>query len=293
MPDLTVVVASGAVVLRRRSGDAYVLLVHRPKYDDWTLPKGKLDPGETVRAAAVREVEEETGVQTRLGPRLSDQVYPVTGGVKVVHWWVGYPLGEDDVSAYEPNAEIGDVRWLRADRAQERLTYERDRETLAEALGFPRRTVPVVVVRHAAARSKKGWRKDDAERPLTDHGHWQARQLPPDLDAYGPERLVSSSSRRCWTTLVPYADEAGLDIEVTDELSQTEGTLPGVIAEMAALVEAQQPLVVCSHRPVLPWVFEAMGVEPPFLEPAAVAVVHHRDGRIAAVERIAAPNLPA
>ncbi len=286
-----IVVAAGAVVLRRHDKNTEVLLVHRPKYDDWSLPKGKLDPGESPRAAAIREVMEETGVQVRLGPPLADQGYAVNAGVKVVHWWVGYPRAEHDVSAYQPNAEIGDVRWVRAEKATGRLTYERDRTTLAEALTHQRRTVPVVVVRHAAARNKKTWKKPDGERPLADEGHQQARRLPPDLDAYGPVRLVSSSARRCWTTIQPYAETAGMDIERTDALSQTEATEHGVHAEVEGLVRAEVPLVVCSHRPVLPWVFEALRVEPPWLEPAAIAVVHHRAGHVAAVERIAAPEV--
>jgi 8-oxo-dGTP diphosphatase len=299
MPDLDIVVAAGAVVLRGqgstdgKGGRREVLLVHRPKYDDWTLPKGKLDAGESVRAAAVREVEEETGVPVRLGPPLSDQVYPVTAGVKLVHWWVGHPAGEHDVSAYAPNAEIGDVRWVPADRAPDRLTYDRDRETLAQALTYPRTTMPFVVLRHAAARDKKKWDGHDNERPLTEFGQLQAEAVAPDLAAYHPDRVVSSAARRCWTTLAPYAEAAGTDIEVTDDLSQADGDEKKARAEMQRLVDADEPLVVCSHRPVLPWMFEALDLEPAVLRPAGMAVLHHRAGRVAAVERIAPPNLPA
>ncbi len=289
MPDLDIVSAAGAVVLDIRKGDPYVLLVHRPRYDDWTLPKGKLDPGETARAAAVREVEEESSVPVRLGPPLADQVYPVQGGVKVVHWWVGHVAGDHDVSAYEPNQEIGDVRWLRADKADGALTYDRDRVALAEAVTYTRPTVPLLVLRHAKARDKKGWRKSDDERPLSAEGSRQAALLPPDLHAYGPERLVSSSARRCWSTMSPYAEETGLKIEKTDDLSQTAANERVVRRRMGRLVEASVPLVVCGHRPVLPWMFEAVSVEPPVLEPAAMAVIHHQQGRIAAVERIVAP----
>src|SRR4051794_26198542 len=109
------VVAAGAVTLRRRRGTAEVLLVHQPKYDDWSFPKGKLEPDESARTAAVREVHEETGVRIRLGPPLAPQAYLVengTGRLKQVHYWVGRALEDHDVSAYEPNAEIDDVRWV-------------------------------------------------------------------------------------------------------------------------------------------------------------------------------------
>jgi len=292
MADSGVVVAAGAVVLRRRSGDSEVVLVHRPKYDDWGFPKGKLDPGESVRTAAVREVREETGVHIGLGPPLSPQVYLVGNGrpaAKVVHYWVGRCRGDDDLAGYARNDEIDDLRWVGADKACRLLTYAHDRATLAEALPFARRTDPLLVVRHAKARSKKTWKGDDRERTLTKYGERQAARLPPLLEAYGVERLLSSSSRRCWTTLAPYGVAADLEIEVTDALSQEEATETGVAEEVDWLVDLNEPAAVCSHRPVLPMIFEALFVDPPALDLAATLVVHHRRGRIAALERIPAP----
>ena len=231
MTEPALVVAAGAVVLRRtkhRDGGkggnrTEVLLVHRPKYDDWSFPKGKLDPREPARTAAVREVLEETGVHVRLGPPLTDQAYlygPEHDRTKPVHYWVGRARGDDDVSAYAPNDEIDDVRWVDADEAERLLSYPRDRATLVEAMPFARRTYPFVVLRHAQARDRKAWKGDDRERTLTRFGERQADRLPPVLEAYGVERLVSSSSRRCWTTLGPYGVAADREIEVTDELSE-------------------------------------------------------------------------
>src|SRR3954470_14346561 len=115
------VVSAGAVVLGRHDT---VLLVHRPKYDDWSFPKGKLDRGEHATAAAVREVEEETGVRVRLGVPLTDRRYPVRAGTKLVHYWVGRPVGDSNVSDYQPNAEIDEVSWFPVDKARRRLTYD-------------------------------------------------------------------------------------------------------------------------------------------------------------------------
>src|SRR3954454_24592860 len=121
------IVAAGAVVLRK---GPQVLLVHRPKYDDWSFPKGKLDPGEHVTAAGVREVAEETGLHVRLGPPLAGQRYPIAGGrMKTVSYWVGRVVGSDDVSGYRPNAEIDRVAWFPYAEALERLTHEHDVET--------------------------------------------------------------------------------------------------------------------------------------------------------------------
>jgi 8-oxo-(d)GTP phosphatase len=290
MAEPVIVVAAGAVVLRQRSkGGDEVLLVHRPKYDDWSFPKGKLDPGEDARTAAVREVLEESGVEIRLGPPLGDQCYEVRNGgtrIKVVHYWVGRARSEPDVSGYEPNDEIDEVRWVELEAARSLLTYPRDRDTLAEAAQIGGGTTPLVVLRHADARSRKQWKGDDRERTLTEKGERQAEQLPPTLASYGVERLVSSSSRRCWTTLAPYGVLIDEDIEVTDALSEEDAT-PGNVA--AELEELDGPVVVCSHRKVLPMVFEALGVAPAPLDKGGMLVVHHREGLVAALERIPAP----
>jgi len=292
MPEPDLVVAAGAVLLRRSGGEDQVLLVHRPKYDDWAFPKGKLDPGEPVRTAAVREVREETGLDIALGPPLASQAYyvgPDRRNAKLVHYWVGRCRGDDDVSGYTRNDEIDDLRWVDVDKAARILSYPHDAETLTEALPFVRRTQPLLVVRHAKASSRKRWRGDDRERTLTGYGKTQAGLLPPVLSAYGVERLVSSSSRRCWTTLAPYGVEAGLDVEVTDALSEEDATTAGVCEEVDWLVGLGEAVAVCSHRPVLPTIFEALHLDPPALDLAAMVVVHHREGRIAALARIPAP----
>ena len=99
--------------------DGEVLLVHRPRYDDWTLPKGKLDPGETFEQAALREVEEETGVRCRLGRELPDVHYDNKDRPKLVRYW----LMEVEGRGFEPNDEVDEVRWLCEDA--ELLTYDR------------------------------------------------------------------------------------------------------------------------------------------------------------------------
>src|SRR3712207_70034 len=112
MPERGPVLAAGAVTLRRRDGAAELLMVHRPKYDDWSFPKGKLDPGEDVTVAAVREVAEETGLDIRLGPPLTPQVYDVGDGAartKRVRYWTGRLVGGDDVSTYQPTDEVDEV----------------------------------------------------------------------------------------------------------------------------------------------------------------------------------------
>lgn len=276
-------VHSAGAVVTRKGGD--VLLVHRPRYDDWSFPKGKLDRGERPTSAAVREVYEETGLQVRLGPPLPPQRYPIRGGAKTVHYWVAFVVGDDDVGGYQINSEIDDLRWVPRAKVPGLLTYDMDRATLTLAEPLRKRSYPFIVLRHAKARDRKAWRKDDRQRPLLKLGQVQASRLVPLLAAYEPTEIVSSTSLRCVQTVQPYADTAGWPV-TTDDLLSEEGARPrklfGLVDE---LFHRDEGVVVCSHRPVLPTVFDALGLEETRLDPGGLVVVHRRKGRIVSVER--------
>jgi 8-oxo-(d)GTP phosphatase len=283
------VVSAGAVVL---GPHRQVLLVHRPKYDDWSFPKGKVDRGEHATAAAVREVEEETGLRVRLGVPLGDQRYRIKAGAKRVHYWVGRSTGSNDVGGYQPNAEIDEVAWFSPDKARRRLTYQFDVETLDEALAQREKTRTLIVLRHSRARSRKSWRHDDRDRPLLAEGAQQAARLTPLLAAYDVRRLVTSTSTRCVQTLEPYAEQRGLRLRAEEGLSEEAATADGVEKLVHRLRDRldDKPakaggLVLCTHRPVLPSVFEALGLEDPGLAPGELVVVHQRRGEVRATER--------
>jgi 8-oxo-dGTP diphosphatase len=281
MPQPRDVLAAGVVISRKGK---QVLLVHRPRYDDWSFPKGKLDRGEHPAVAAVREVAEETGVHVRLGRRLTDQRYPNGARMKTVHYWEGWAVGDDDVDGYLVNDEIDEVAWVPIAEAMERLTYPRDRDTLAEARSGSKRTRALAVVRHGAARSRKAWRGDDRRRPLLRAGELQAQRLVPLLAAYDATRIVTSSSTRCLQTVAPYADTTGWPVEEQAGLSEEDATPESVVEIVDDLLHAGEGAVLCSHRPVLPAVFDALGIDEVGLEPAGVLVVHHRKGRVVATE---------
>lgn len=277
--------AAGAVVLRKRNGGE-VLLVHRPRYDDWAWPKGKLDPGEHTTAAAVREVLEETGVEVTLGRPLPPQVYAVASGrTKVVRYWVGRAVGDKDVSGYTANDEIDQVGWFGLDKARRMLTYADDIDLLDEVSGKPGRTRALVIVRHARAVKRSTWTGPDPKRGLTEVGRDQALSLIPVLSAYGVTRVLTSDAVRCQRTVAPYARDHVLPVEELAGLNEVDSTPRTISDALGEALASRENTVLCSHRPVLPQIFARLGVEEEPLAPGELVVCHHRRGRIVATER--------
>ncbi len=126
--------AAGGVVWQQGQDGPEVLLVHRPRYDDWSLPKGKLDAGESWEQGAVREVREETGIEARLGPWLIDVSYPHSGRRKVVRYWAMQPVSD---GGFTPGHEVDELAWLPVPAARERLSYPHDRSVLDAFTAVP------------------------------------------------------------------------------------------------------------------------------------------------------------
>lgn len=258
------ILASGVVVLRDGRHGPEVLVVHRPAYDDWSLPKGKVGTDEYLAVTAVREVREETGYRTTLLRRLSQGHYLVGGRPKTVQWWYGR-LANNKVGNHD--AETDEVAWWPVHKAVTDLDYADEVHALTEALRCTG-TRPLIVVRHAKAMNRKSWHGKDSDRRLTERGRRQAKSLATLLEAFGVGELASSSSTRCMRTLLPYAHAKDLTIRPYRELSEedAEANPDGVIKAMAQLRQlanqSESSLAVCGHRPVLPAMFDFLGVAP-------------------------------
>jgi phosphohistidine phosphatase SixA/ADP-ribose pyrophosphatase YjhB (NUDIX family) len=284
----SLVPAAGTLPWRRRDGRLEVAIVHRPKYDDWSWAKGKLDPGEHASVAATRETLEETGLLVRLGRPLPLAEYPIldpSGAptTKRVHYWAATVTGGSGALLHE----IDEVAWVDVRTANDRLDYARDREQLLALVRAERAgeldTWPLALVRHAKAVPRSKWREDDTVRPLDAVGRVQAKAVAEVLAAYGVTRLVSSPSMRCADTLAPYAAEHGVRMRLRPGLSEeVHASSPSDgLHVLARLLGKGKPAALCSHGPVLPALLASLvphaGLDrtdaPPLLEPSAAAAM--------------------
>ncbi len=257
MPSL--IPAAGTLPWRRRDDRLEVALVHRPRYDDWSWAKGKLDPGELPCVAAARETLEETGLEVRLGVPLPPSDYPLPDGSgsltsKHVDYWAASVTGDTGRLEHEIDA----LDWVDVRAAHARLDYSRDRDQLRALIRADREgrldTWPLALVRHARAVPRDGWRGDDLLRPLTPAGAQQAVTIGRVLAAYGIVRLVTSPAERCSATLNPYAARAGLRLRVKEGLSEEGYAADPAPAgrHLRAVSRRGVPSAICSHGPVLP-----------------------------------------
>lgn len=239
--------AAGAVLWRSVERGLEVGLVHRPKYDDWTFPKGKLKNGEHVLRAVRREVEEETGLVPLLGRRLPPSAYLKDGRAKRVDYWAATVVP----GAFVPNDEVDRMVWTPPERAERLLSYERDVDLLQEFVAGPTRTRPMIILRHASAGEKSRWHDDDALRPLDAQGRGEAAELADLLAGYGPVRLVSSATARCVETLLPYARREGVPLGTDPAFTVGSTGATTARTRVADLLTDGVPTVVCTHGEIV------------------------------------------
>ena len=303
----TAVFAAGGVVWRVVDGKLRILVIHRTAYADVTLPKGKVDPGETLAETAVREIFEETGIAVHLGIPVGVSRYRMAKGrQKIVHYWAAEATDKAiRASAFVPNKEIAAIEWVSPRRARGYLSYPVDVEILDQFLRYVDdgifSTFPIIVLRHAKALPREEWDGADAARPLTGRGTRQAHALVGPLRAFGVRRVVSSDAVRCVTTVTPLAAALGRTIERTPLISQDawEDGSSDLRAVIGKRVRSRKSAVLCSHGPVLPGILAELALATgtlrgsylgtaSALEPGSFSVVHlsreHPGSGIACIE---------
>ncbi|WP_019204026.1 NUDIX hydrolase [Tsukamurella sp. 1534] len=303
----TVVHAAGGVLWRPGAGEPEVALVHRPRYDDWSLPKGHVEPHEHPVVGGLREVVEETGFSARLIRAVGNVSYEVprrrrhgaggrTARKRVTYWSA---LAGD--GAFVANEETDELRWLPVKPASRLLTYSADRGILRKFGKQPDSTATTVIVRHAKAGRKQGYQGDDLARPLDRNGRAQAEALVDLLSAFGPGRLLSAPPQRCLQTLAPLAEETLLPVAEEPTVSEKAYARDPAAAhrrirEIALEGERTGVVpVVCSQGGVIPdltaWWAAADGVRLPAARnrKASVWVLTTRDGRLLSADHIDSP----
>jgi phosphohistidine phosphatase SixA/ADP-ribose pyrophosphatase YjhB (NUDIX family) len=240
-----------------------VALIHRPRYADWTLPKGKLASGESEVDGAIREVLEETGYHVRLGRPLGETRYMKSQDgyerPKVVRWWAM----EAAAGAFSPTREVDELRWMTMAEAHQLLSRAEDRELLERFVRGPAPTRIVLLVRHASAGSRATWQGDDRLRPLDDCGRLQADELVRLLAHFDPSLILSADFARCRQTVEPLAASLGLPIREVAELGELG--YPGHEGTAARLVRTvggtHDTVVICSQGEVIPDLLERLAGE--------------------------------
>ena len=286
---------AGAVLWRKSDKSKLeIAIIHRPRYDDWSLPKGKVETGESHISAGYREIQEETGYESTFGPEIGTVVYKLEGAPKEVRYWAAAAT----VKTGTPNPqEVDEVLWLEPDKAKEKLTNKDDRAIVNFFLEFGADTFPIILLRHAKALKRTDWDGDDGDRPLEHRGQLQAKRLLPIYLPYGISEVHTSDALRCIETidlmarLIEKTPIFSADLSEYGYAKDKEAPLDYV----QDLMDRGAPAIICSHNPIIPKLvkklvgkkyFKSMDRE---LEPAQAIVLHCRAGEVIACDWIDEP----
>jgi len=290
------IIAAGAVVWRKNnSSEIEIAVIHRPKYDDWSLPKGKVDPGEAIIAGAHREVLEESNLDTQFGPYLGDVEYQTIEGAKRVHFWSAQVVTSHPFSV---NSEVDKLEWHNLKSAKKVLTQESDKDILGKFAKLDLDTKPFILLRHAKAVSRQEWQGDDDDRPLDSLGSYQADRLIPIYSAFKIDEIHSSDALRCYDTVTKLARKLEIKFEVSNKLGESayKKDKEKAVDYCKDLIKLDMSILICSHNPILPKILSKLTkkaevvTDDEKLQPADSWVIHRNGKKIVQVDRLAAPK---
>lgn len=288
------VLAAGGVLWRHDPADPEVALVHRPRYDDWSLPKGKAEPGEHLLVTAVREMSEETGHRPRIGSRLTTVRYRVTSGGRPANKVVTYWSMREDGGAFRPSREVDELEWLPLRAARRRVTSAADRVVLDVFARTVKDTEPLLLLRNGSTVAPPGRRGRAAEARLNRSGREQAAALVEVLGGLGVTDLLSADLPACTEMLTPFAAATGLTVRRESRLTRAgfAGNEQEVSDRVRREASAASALVVCGQQRVISGLLRSLGGGGGARPPGETGVkkggwwlLHHRNGTISSYER--------
>ena len=291
-----IILAAGALVWRKsKEKKIEIAVIHRPKYNDWTIPKGKVELSESSIACAYREVIEETSIETEFGMYLGEVKYQSLDGPKQVSFWSAQVVKEN---TFTPNSEVDAIKWVEATKAAKFLSLESDKEILSKFNKLKYESKPLVLLRHAKALSRDEWQGDDDDRPLDSLGQMQAKRLLSIYQAFNLEQIHTSDAIRCYDTVEPMAKALGLRLEVSNNLSESafKKDKEDAFDYARDLIKSDKRALLCSHNPILPKVLNKLTKKSDVesdeekLYPADAWVIHRIGKEIIQIDRIDAPT---
>lgn len=287
--------AAGAVIWRENSPlEVEVLVIHRPQYDDWSFPKGKVDENESSIGAAYREVKEETGVDAIFGQYLGTTSYKVDDHKKKVKYWMA--KAKSDSAPFIPNSEVDKIEWVDIKTARHFLTHNEDRELLEEFVARERYSETLILLRHAKAIKRSEWTDYDLDRPLSKDGLEQSQLLVKQLEPFNVQAIYSSDATRCFSTAQPFSQKMDLKVNLSQSLNEEsfEKSTKGALEYVRQLMKFEGNQLVVGHNPIIPHILTKIArveYSSDDLSPADAWIVHHRGDKVLAVEFLARPAI--
>ncbi len=288
--------AAGAVVWRKHKDNfTEVAIIHRPKYDDWSFPKGKIEVGESLIACAHREVLEETNLQTEFGPHLGQVEYFTPDGLKKVTYWSAKVIAE---KPFRANTEVDQLKWIPITKVIEVLTNETDKEIFDKFVKVKFNSKPFILLRHAKAITRDEWQGEDDDRPLSSSGQNQAMRLLSTYQVFNIDQIHSSDAVRCYDTVKSMAKGLDIKLEVSSKLSENtyKKDKEKAFDYVSELIKEDKSILICSHNPILPKMLNKLTKKSEIeadedkLSPADGWVIHRSGKEIIQIDRLDAPK---